>query len=110
MSGIVEIVGPVTIPVPVAQSAAGTTHIVEAVADKTVCIHEVSLSLSIAGTVVLQDTDGRVLATWNVATNGLLTLPPMLQRMAGRSLAAGKGLDLVTTTGAGKGFIVYSLA
>jgi len=98
--------------VPVAQAEAGTTTLVtaEVVGIKTLCIHEVNLDMTPAGTLVLQDTDGTVFGTWHPAATGKVRIDPVDARSAGRSLAAGKGLVLVTTTGAAAGYVVYSLA
>jgi len=96
------------VSVPVAQAGAGTLVIVAADAGKTVNIHEVNLSLDVAGTIVLKDSDGTVFATWNLAATGQKILPLIIPRTAGRQLAADKGLTLTTTGGSGKGFITYS--
>jgi len=98
------------VPTPVAQGAPATTVIVAAEAGKTVCIHEVNLSLSAADVFIIKDSDGTVFGTWDVAATGRVALPFVPQRTAARYLAAGKGLSITTVAGLAKGFITYSKA
>lgn len=107
-SGGVFFKGVAYAPTPVAQGAAGTTVIVAEEVEKTVCIHEVNLSLSAAGTLVLKDSDGTAFGTWDLAATGRVILSFVPQRTGARSLAVGKGLSITSTGGAAKGFITYS--
>ncbi len=96
--------------VAVNQGAPASTVIVAAEAGQTVCIHEAVLSVDVADTLIIEDSDGTDFAPFLLAATGQARIPLDKSRSSARFLVAGKGLTITTAAGKATGYIVYSKA
>jgi len=92
----------VTPYVSISQAGAGSSQIAAAIAGQKIRLRSIAGFLSAAGTVQLKDTDGTALSgAMNIGTTGGPVWPDNSEGWV--ETASGKGLNIVSVTGAFNG-------
>ena len=96
--------------VPLA-GASGTTTLLAKAAGKVQRLHYLYVTINSAATVEIEDKDGNVLATWDVAANQVLqpfAMPVMELACCLQGSTVNLGLQIVASAGDVDGFAIVS--